>query len=602
MPQSPAVEASGPVQSITQAAVVEASTIQAVPVAVETAESDHAVPTLAPIGFAQFMPKPEVQPALAPVAAVSAAAPMPPSAISPAADVPAISTGTFLTMDALAPTPVEQAESQGWLSSGHFDVAAAAPVAEGWLSGPVQGGHDFLGAPELTTGARSLSTPTAPLAVEPLAPPAAPVPAAPAVPPPPPVPAVEPARPAVADPPLPPPALTPHGHIDWETVSISIAPATEQRETSSGLALVPIDAHTEQSERRREVPGGTYFTSSYSDVTGAIGRVERLPFSFKGTGGDFFPIWIVNLILSLLTLGVFSAWAKVRTRQYFSENTQLEGGGFVYKGDPLAVFKGRMLLAILLGLTVFFARDEQLVQWVVVSGGVILLAIPWLLWSTLRFKAASSSYRNVRFSFHGGLFEAYWLFFQALLLVPVTMGLILPYLWYRWHQYVVSNLRFGTLHFEFVGQVGLYYRALLLGYLMLLMGAFGVAAVIPEGQLMPDAMALVVTGGYLLVWAAYMKVVATNLLFGNSRMGPHWLEGGFRLRSYLGVLVLNLFFTALTLGFYRPWAKVRMARYQAEHVVVRMSGSVERVVADQQQRSLISGDNMADAFDVDLSL
>ncbi|MFP5306510.1 MAG: DUF898 family protein, partial [Gammaproteobacteria bacterium] len=52
-------------------------------------------------------------------------------------------------------------------------------------------------------------------------------------------------------------------------------------------------------------------------------RPERLQFS--GSGGEYFRIWIVNLLLSVLTLGIYSAWAKVRRMQYFYRNTTLAG-------------------------------------------------------------------------------------------------------------------------------------------------------------------------------------------------------------------------------------------------------------------------------------
>ena len=41
------------------------------------------------------------------------------------------------------------------------------------------------------------------------------------------------------------------------------------------------------------------------------------PVQFNGRGGEFFGIWIVNILLSIITLGIYSAWAKVRTKRYF---------------------------------------------------------------------------------------------------------------------------------------------------------------------------------------------------------------------------------------------------------------------------------------------
>ena len=74
------------------------------------------------------------------------------------------------------------------------------------------------------------------------------------------------------------------------------------------------------------------------------------PVSFTGTGAEYFKIWIVNLALTIVTLGVYSAWAKVRRLQYFYRHTRLAGAGFDYHGDPIAILKGRIVGLVLFGL------------------------------------------------------------------------------------------------------------------------------------------------------------------------------------------------------------------------------------------------------------
>jgi uncharacterized membrane protein YjgN (DUF898 family) len=59
-------------------------------------------------------------------------------------------------------------------------------------------------------------------------------------------------------------------------------------------------------------------------------------FQFRGTGREFFRIWIVNFALTLITVGIYSAWAKVRTRRYFYGNTALAGHTFDYHASPNA--------------------------------------------------------------------------------------------------------------------------------------------------------------------------------------------------------------------------------------------------------------------------
>ncbi|MGU7802487.1 DUF898 family protein, partial [Escherichia coli] len=71
-------------------------------------------------------------------------------------------------------------------------------------------------------------------------------------------------------------------------------------------------------------------------------------FTFSGRGSEYFRIWIVNLLLSIVTLGIYSAWAKVRRLRYFYDNTSVAGASFDYHGNPVAILKGRILAVVLI--------------------------------------------------------------------------------------------------------------------------------------------------------------------------------------------------------------------------------------------------------------
>ena len=76
---------------------------------------------------------------------------------------------------------------------------------------------------------------------------------------------------------------------------------------------------------------------------------ENLPFpvwtdfQFEGSATEYFKIWIVNVLLAIVTLGVYSAWGKVRTESYFYGNTIVNGSSFRYTGDPVKILKGRII-------------------------------------------------------------------------------------------------------------------------------------------------------------------------------------------------------------------------------------------------------------------
>src|SRR5258708_5457274 len=165
------------------------------------------------------------------------------------------------------------------------------------------------------------------------------------------------------------------------------------------------------------------------------------PFEFRGSGGEFFRIWIVNLALTLITLGIYSAWAKVRTRRYFYGSTMVAGHGFDYHASPVRILIGRL---IALALFVGYNISARISPFLAIPWGILLLfAIPWLIVASQRFNARNTSYRNVRFNFTGD----YWGAFKAFILWPlagaVTLGGLMPLAHRARNYFYINKHTFG---------------------------------------------------------------------------------------------------------------------------------------------------------------
>src|SRR5690606_24884084 len=158
-------------------------------------------------------------------------------------------------------------------------------------------------------------------------------------------------------------------------------------------------------------------------------RADGLAFEFRGNGFEFFRIWIVNLLLSILTLGIYSAWAKVRTQRYFYGNTRLAGSSFEYLADPLRILKGRLIAFALL---VLYMASDHFSPLLGLLAFVLLMALmPWIIHSGLRFRNHNSAWRGVRFGFDGSLGEAYHLWLLWPIAGIATLGLLMPYVLFR---------------------------------------------------------------------------------------------------------------------------------------------------------------------------
>lgn len=136
---------------------------------------------------------------------------------------------------------------------------------------------------------------------------------------------------------------------------------------------------------------------------------SAISFKFSAEANEYFKIWIVNLILSILTLGVYSAWAKVRTNRYFYGNTSLENSVFEYHATPFMILKGRLIAVIALVLFIIFSNVSPAASIVLVA--IIVVLTPWAIWRSMQFNTRMISYRNVRFGFYGSMMGAYKVLF-----------------------------------------------------------------------------------------------------------------------------------------------------------------------------------------------
>ena len=106
-----------------------------------------------------------------------------------------------------------------------------------------------------------------------------------------------------------------------------------------------------------------------------IWDASPLPFEFTGKAKEFFGIWLSNLLLSILTLGIYSAWAKVRRRRFFLGHTLIRGHRFDYHADPKVILKGR---AVVVSVLVVLSLVSELSPFLSGTSLVVLmLALPF---------------------------------------------------------------------------------------------------------------------------------------------------------------------------------------------------------------------------------
>ncbi len=107
---------------------------------------------------------------------------------------------------------------------------------------------------------------------------------------------------------------------------------------------------------------------------------------FNGSGAEYFKIWIVNILLVLVTLGLYYPWAKVRNKRCFYANTSLEGSYFEYHATGKQLFMGYLIAMALLIAYVAIQQVSPTGSLVVIL--LFFIGTPWIIWTeiyTMRF-------------------------------------------------------------------------------------------------------------------------------------------------------------------------------------------------------------------------
>jgi len=346
--------------------------------------------------------------------------------------------------------------------------------------------------------------------------------------------------------------------------------------------------------------------------------LKPYPFEFRGSGGEFFKIWIVNVLLTVITLGIYSAWAKVRTTRYFYGNTLLNESSFEYLANPIAILKGRLIAVAL------FIAYSYLSGISPIAGGVLILlffaATPYIAVRAMRFNHRMSAYKNIRFNFEGSVGSAAMVYLVWPLLGVLSLGLLYPISHQRFVKFYVSNTSYGQEPFTSTAKVGQFYSI----YMALFAVAIAVFAAVVVGSQMlggdslggmsgdmtPEQvqaamlpMILALYAASLFLWFILLVLIKskfTNLIMNTMRVG-----GGFYFESRLTVgrvawiLFSNLILIICTVGLAYPWAKVRLANYRAEHTELTTLESLDEFLGQVVDETSAVGEEIGEIFDIE---
>lgn len=376
----------------------------------------------------------------------------------------------------------------------------------------------------------------------------------------------------------------------------AVAPVAPAQPAQARPSFEPAPHMAPMSAHRDSAAENLYRSAQAADKAQRELTVEVKAFSFTGNGGEYFRIWIVNVLLTILTLGLYGPWAKVRNHQYFYNNLWLDNDNFQYHASPIAILKGRLLAVAVLAL--WFIASNFFVPLALIMGLAYVVILPWIVIRGIRFNALNSSYRNIRFNYNASYGEAAMAVYVWPIFSVLSFGLLFPFAMRKMDQIVLNNASFGQSKFKFDCKVGEYYTMFFI--MLAIFVAGGVVGGILSALVSPVLLPLALMLGYG-IGIAYFVSAHMNLRFSKTSLENHSFSADFEPKGLIALYLKNTLLMLVTLGLYYPAAMVNVARYKAEHIHLVAEGSLDNFIGGATQQQSAVADELGNALDIDVS-
>jgi uncharacterized membrane protein YjgN (DUF898 family) len=431
--------------------------------------------------------------------------------------------------------------------------------------------------------------------------------------------------------------VTPEGQLP--SAAITPAPADGQ---ASRVTRITLRERLTRLLRRREKKSPEIRLTRLPREAAAGERAYA--FQFTGQAGEYFRIWIVNTFLVLITLGLWSPWAKIRKRQFMLRHTWVAGANFEFHARPWPILRGRLIAGALFIVYWFTGNlNPKYAAWVAL--GVALLA-PWFVVNSLRFNMANTSYRNLRFAFDARLQDAVlvlWplalvavltvffpLTFNAKdwqaslpgLIPPTVLALCYPYLTAAFRLMLINRSRLGNASMSSAAHVhtvyGIFFRSFVTGVVSLMALVLWVViagkvleAIIGREEIRRTQWALLgftVTvalpaGAVFAALSSYVQSRVTNAILNLTTVSTSVrVFSHLKTRALFKNQLLNAIAIVLTCGLAIPWAAVRTAKLRIESASLGAYSDLDDFVADTAARGTASADAASEFFSLDISI
>jgi len=355
-----------------------------------------------------------------------------------------------------------------------------------------------------------------------------------------------------------------------------------------------------------------------NDMTGFVADEPESAFAFTGTWKEFLPIALTNLLLSIVTLGIYRFWAKARERRYLWSRTRFIDDRLEWTGTGKEMFIGFLLVFLILLPALFlvqFGAQALIARGQVGAAAVLTLALYggffYLIgvgsFRALRYRLSRTWWHGIR----GGSDDGGWgyggTFMWKTLAGYIPFGVLVPWSMTSLWNDRMNKMSFGQHPFEaaattdsLFGRWMLVYLAPLIGLLFATVGV-GATMAGAEDPSVAGAVGFFVTVlviylvfllASLSYYAAFYRQVAEATTIAG--IGFHFTA---RTADWLKLILGNIALVVFTLGIGLMFIGYRNWSFFVRHAEAAGEINLDTLL---QSQTVATGDaeGLADAFDI----
>lgn len=350
---------------------------------------------------------------------------------------------------------------------------------------------------------------------------------------------------------------------------------------------------------------------------------------FWGHGKTLFGIFIVNTLYTLLTLGIYSFWGRVRIREFLSSQTSLAKIRFSYHGTGFELLKGSLKALIVFGIPYGFLSFvpiiwEQVPPWIpnILAAIMVLCFIPIAVVGSHRYRLSRSAFGAIRFSFQGQVKAYMKIWFTGTLLTFLTAGVYYPFFENTRRAFLTSHTYLGNRHFTYHGTgralLMIYGRSLgmvICTFLATTLAWIGISGIpltpelhhhLAEWLTNEEHSTWLVSGMVVnvmaLLWSwFYVQLSKQRYFWNHSKFGNAPFQFTASTWNLMELRMTNFLMLVLTFGVAWPWVQVRNLQFLYYYLGLQGPLDIHKIEQEALDASP-TGEELAGYFDAGFDL